>query len=188
MQVIESVEHYRVRVRDFHKMAEVGIFGENDRIELIEGALIRMAPIGSLHAGTVTQLSQLFTGLAANRAVVYAQNPIVLGKHSELQPDIALLQPRADFYKQSLPGPRDTLLVIEIADTTLSYDRETKIPLYAQYGIAEAWLIDLRSRRLEIFLKPASDGYRRILRPADNERVAPSLRPEMAIHVGHLWL
>ena len=169
-------------------MGEAGIFGENDRIELIEGELIEMSPIGSLHAGTVTQLSQLFSAAVANRAIVYVQNPILLGRHSEPEPDICLLKPRADFYKRGLPKPEDVLLAIEVSDTTAGYDREVKVPLYARHGIAECWLIDLQKKQLEIYLKPSSDGYRQILLPENRDSISPTLLPEMTIRIADLGL
>lgn len=188
MQTTGLLPRYQITVDDFHKMGRAEIFGEDDRIELIEGELIEMSPIGSLHAGTVTQLSQLLSAAVANRAIVYVQNPILLGQYSEPEPDICLLRPRADFYKHSLPGPEDVLLVIEVSDTTVRYDREVKIPLYARHGIPEAWLIDLEKRQLEVYLNPGSDGYRQILLPENRDLISPVLLSEITISIADLGL
>jgi len=168
-------------------MAEAGILGEDDRVELIEGELIDMAPIGSEHAGKGIRLSSLLSTALAGRAFVSQQNPLRLEEHSEPQPDIAVLRYRNDFYEASHPQPADILLLIEIADTTIRYDREIKIPLYARHGIPEVWLIDLQQERVEIYLQPSSEGYRQILRPGKNERIVLSLLPEVSILIADLW-
>jgi Uma2 family endonuclease len=142
-----------------------GILEEDARVELIEGDLIDMAPIGSLHAGMVARLGRILTLATVGQALVYAQSPIVCGEHSEPQPDIALLRPRADDYTEALPVPSDVLLLIEVADRSLRYDREIKVPLYARHRIAEVWLIDLPQRRIEVCREPGIDGYRHLLRP-----------------------
>jgi Uma2 family endonuclease len=182
------VRHYLLTVDDYHKMAEAGILGEDDRVELIDGELIEMAPIGSNHAGEVMRLNMLLSAAVAGRAIVSPQNPVRLGAHSEPQPDITVLRFRDDFYRASHPQPEDVLVLIEVADTTVHYDREVKIPLYARHGIPEVWLIDLQQERVEIYLQPSSDGYRQILRPAKNERIALSLLPDVSILITDLWL
>ena len=181
------VRHHLLTVDDYHRMAEAGILGEDDRVELIEGELIDMAPIGSEHAGKGIRLSSLLSTALAGRAFVSQQNPLRLEEHSEPQPDIAVLRYRNDFYKASHPQPADILLLIEIADTTVRYDREIKIPLYARHGIPEVWLIDLQQERVEIYLQPSSEGYRQILRPGKNERIVLSLLPEVSILIADLW-
>ena len=181
------VRHHLLTVEDYHRMAEAGILGEDDRVELIEGELIDMAPIGSEHAGKGIRLSSLLSTALAGRAFVSQQNPLRLEEHSEPQPDIAVLRYRNDFYEASHPQPADILLLIEIADTTIRYDREIKIPLYARHGIPEVWLIDLQQERVEIYLQPSSEGYRQILRPGRNERIALSLLPEVSILIADLW-
>ena len=146
--VLERVRH-RVTVDEFHKMAEAGIFMEDDRVELIDGEMVDMAPIGSRHASIVKRLTNLLVTLAQGRAIVSAQDPLRLAIHSEPEPDLMLLKPRADFYSEAHPGAEDVLLLIEVCDTSVSYDREVKLPLYARHGVAEVWLIDLEARRVE---------------------------------------
>ena len=187
MQTISTeVRPHRFTVDEYHKMGESGIFYEDDRVELIEGEIIDMAPIGSPHASTVARLVSLFSAALAEKVVIFPQNPVRLGKRSEPQPDIALLRPRSDFYQGAHPTPKDVLLLIEVSDTTLRYDRDRKIPLYARHRIPEVWLIDLQGERVEIYRQPSPEGYRQILRPARSEKLTPVLLPQIAIPVGKL--
>lgn len=181
------IRHHLLTVDDYHKMAEAGILGEDDRVELIEGELIEMAPIGSNHAGAVIRLVALLSSALAGRALISPQNPVRLGGYSEPQPDITVLRFRNDFYRTSHPQPEDVLLLIEVADTTIRYDRDVKIPLYARAGIPEVWLIDLQQERVEIYLQPSSEGYRQILRPGKSERIALSLLPDVSLLITDLW-
>jgi Uma2 family endonuclease len=168
-------------------MGEAGILCEDDRVELIEGELVDMPPIGSLHAGKVMRLVSCLTNALSNRAIVSPQNPVRLGEHSEPQPDLAVLRFRDDFYENSHPQPEDVLLLIEVADATIRYDREVKIPVYARYGIPEVWLIDLQAECVEVYLQPRSDGYRHIFRPAKDERLTLSLLPDVSLAIADLW-
>ncbi|HEV8712026.1 MAG TPA: Uma2 family endonuclease [Candidatus Binatia bacterium] len=181
------IRHHLLTVADYHRMGEAGILGEDDRVELIDGELIEMAPIGSNHAGEVIRLVALLSSVLAGRALISPQNPVRLGDYSEPQPDITVLRFRDDFYRVSHPQPEDVLLLIEVADTTVRYDREIKIPLYARHGIPEVWLIDLQQERVEIYLQPGSEGYRQILRPGKSERIALSLLPDVSILITDLW-
>ncbi|GIX47745.1 MAG: hypothetical protein KatS3mg131_1956 [Candidatus Tectimicrobiota bacterium] len=134
----------RFTVAEYHKLAEAGILSEDERVELIEGEIVAMAPIGSRHAGAVKRLLDQFIPLqAARRVLLSVQDPIRLGEHSEPQPDVALLRPRPDFYAAEHPGPEEVLLVVEVAETSAEYDREVKVPLYARFGVPEVWLVDL---------------------------------------------
>ncbi|WP_440994966.1 Uma2 family endonuclease [Arhodomonas sp. SL1] len=144
----ELPRRHRYTVGELHRMAAAGVFGGDDRVELIQGEIIDMAPIGSRHAGTVAQFSELLRRTLGERGLVWVQSPLALGEYSAPQPDIAVLAPRADFYKEHLPGPAEVCLVIEVADTTVAYDRDTKLPLYADHGIPEAWLVDLEGGQL----------------------------------------
>ena len=140
---VARFERFRLSRDRYHQMIESGIFGEDEHIELIEGGLVTMSPIGAEHSGIVDQLSEILVDQLARRAVVKVQGPIQLDDHSEPEPDVVLSKPRRDYYKRSLPQPADVLLVIEVADSSLAYDRTVKMPLYAQAGIAEAWIINL---------------------------------------------
>ena len=172
---------------EYHTIGAAGVLKEDDRIELIEGEMIEMAPIRSRHLAKVTRLARLLSQCVGNQAIISVQNPIALPPHNEPQPDLALLTPRADDYEGKLPGADDTLLVIEVADTTLAYDRDAKMPIYARHGFAEAWLVDIQGRSLSILLEPGEKGYRRLLTPSRNETITPSLLPTVFIQLADLW-
>ena len=155
-----AFEPYLLTVDDYHAMGAAGILTEDDRVELIEGQIIAMSPVGSRHAACADRLTQLLYDQVQKRAVVRVQNPIRLGLHSEPEPDVALLRPRDDFYAEAHPGPDDVLLVIEVADTTVKTDRRIKAPLYARSGIAELWLVLLEEDFIEVYRRPAEQGYK----------------------------
>src|SRR6184192_4545534 len=136
----------RFSVDEYDRMGRAGVFHEDDRMELLDGQIVEMSPIGPGHAGCVRALTSLLTRLVAGRALVSVQNPVRLGEHSEPQPDVALLVPRADAYRTAHPQPKDVLLVIEVADASLEHDRDVKVPLYAAAGVPEVWLVNLRGR------------------------------------------
>jgi Uma2 family endonuclease len=143
-------------------MAEAGVLAEDERVELIEGEIIAISPIGNRHIVCVNRLNWMFSSLVSGAAIVSVQNPIRLDQHSAPQPDIALLKFRDDFYSGTPPGPSDVLLVVEVSDTTLDYDRRTKIPLYAKAGIPEAWIVDLHNGSIEVYTHPAGNVYSRL--------------------------
>jgi Uma2 family endonuclease len=168
-------------------MGEAGILGEDDRVELIEGEIVEMTPIGSRHAATVARIQHLFSTRLGDRAVVWGQNPLLLVRQvSEPQPDVMLLAPRLDFYAAALPEPPDVRLLVEVADSSLAYDRRTKIPLYARAGVAEVWLVDLEAGRVEVHRGPGTSGYADVRSPAPDERVAPLAFPDVALAVADL--
>ena len=179
---------HRLTVADFHKMGDAGIFHEDARVELIEGELFDMPPIGSGHAGTVMIFIHLLARAVGDLAIVGAQTPIVLGEESEPQPDIVLLKPRDDFYTRSHPMPEDVLLLIEVADSSTYYDRSIKIPLYAHHGVPEAWLIDLPHKRLELYRHPMPEHktYQHV-EPYHEGTVSPQLLPNVTIRVADLF-
>jgi len=178
---------FRFTVQQYHRMIESGILHEDDRIELIEGELNTMPPINTAHAGKTKRLNRILSGLTGDAAIVSVQDPLVLGERSEPEPDLMLLRPRADFYEKANPLPGDVLLLIEVADTSLDYDRGVKIPLYGANGIPEVWLLDLQRKRLEIHLDPGPAGYRKILLPDSGQVVSPSLLPGVEVAVDSLW-
>jgi Uma2 family endonuclease len=159
----------RFSIDEYYQMAEVGILSPDDRVELIDGEIIEMAPIGRRHAAGVDRLIPLFLGVFGALVHLRVQNPVRLGDYSEPEPDVALLRPRADYYASGHPGPADVLLVVEVAETSLMFDRRRKVPLYARSGIPDVWLVDLRRRTLSVYRDPTPDGYRtvRTLRPGD---------------------
>ncbi len=146
-------------VEQYHQMVEAGILTEDDRVELIRGEIVEMSPVGRRHAACVNRLNGLFNQRLAQAVIVGVQNPVELVNNSEPQPDLALLQPRADFYEAGHPQAEDILLLVEVADTTVEYDREVKIPLYAEDGITEVWLVDINGQCLEVYRQPSPNGY-----------------------------
>jgi Uma2 family endonuclease len=156
-----EVARHRFTVEEYHKMAEVGLLSEDDLVELIEGEIIEMAPIGSRHHACVMRLDELLRlpGVSGGY-IVSVQGPVRLDDGNEVQPDLALLRRRPDFYARELPEPENVLLVIEVSDTTLSYDRDVKLPRYPQAGVPEVWIVDLMERRVEVYWAPSAEGYR----------------------------
>ncbi len=152
----------RFSADEFHRMIAAGIFGEDDRLELFEGEIIKMTPIGPRHAGCVTRLTTVLGKVIGDRALLSVQNPLLLYDQTELYPDIVLLKPRADGYSRFLPRPEDVLLLIEVADATLKIDRSVKVPQYSRAGIAEVWLFDLDGKQVYVHTDPSPSGYRAV--------------------------
>jgi len=178
---------HRFTVQDYHRMAEAGILREDDRVELLAGEIVEMPPISPGHAGGVKRLTNSFLPLQAERKVIISvQDPIRLGEHSEPQPDLALLKPRSDFYARNHPGPEDVLLLVEVTDSSASYDREVKVPLYARFGIAETWLLALESGVIEVYRAPGPEGYRQVRILGRGERLSPQAFPELILTVDEL--
>lgn len=182
-----QVSTKKFTVYDFHRMGEAGIFSEDDRVELLEGEIIEMTPIGSRHAACVARLDRRLNSQLGNTAVIWIQNPIRLNDQSEPQPDIVLLKTRTDFYEKAHPTPDDVLLVIEVADTTVEFDRETKLPLYAKAGIPEVWIVDLTQRRVETYRQPSPRGYESMSQLTDVEQVAPQAFPTLKISLQEIF-
>ena len=177
----------RFTVHEYHRMAEAGLFGEDDRIELIDGDIVQMTPIGSRHAGTVAYLDRTLSARLGDRALVWTQNPIQRAAlDSEPQPDLAVLRTRSDFYRTSHPGAEDAFLLIEVADTSLLADRRVKVPLYAKAGIREVWLVNLSEDRVEVYRDPLSGGYGelRVLRRGDS--LAMEAFPDVELSVAEI--
>jgi len=151
---------HKLDVDDFFRMADAGIFGRDDRIELIDGDLIDMAPIGQGHEAVVGGLNEALVLACAGRAIVWPQNSLRLNRLNVPQPDFTVLRRRADFYATGeRPGPADVLLLVEVADSSLTFDRTVKLPLYARANIAEYWIVDLKRRVIEAYRRPVGDGY-----------------------------
>lgn len=150
---------HRFTVADYHRMAETGILNEDSRVELIEGRIVDMAPIGAPHLGMVNRLTRLLPAVLAGRAILSVQNPVQLDDGSEPQPDVAVLRPRADDYETAVPRPGDVLLLVEVAETCLVDDRNDKLPLYAEHGIVECWLVSIAERIVEVYREPRDRRY-----------------------------
>lgn len=152
-------KHYPITVEMYHIMADSGAFGPDERLELIDGEIIEMSPIGSRHARCVNFLAEFLNRHFLELFIVSVQNPIVATDRTEPQPDIALLKRRDDLYIDQLPTGSDVTLVIEVSDSTVAFDRARKIPNYAAAGIDEAWLIDLESEHVEVHSMRKENAY-----------------------------
>jgi Uma2 family endonuclease len=173
-------------VAEYHRMGEVGILTPDDRVELIEGQLIAMSPIGSEHSGTVNAFTHNLVGALGRSGVVAVQNPVRLDDLSEPQPDFAVLKPREDFYRRATPVPDDVLLIIEVADSSLNYDRNVKRSLYARHGIKELWIVNLKAAEIEVCRSPKGEEYTSIARVGRDGVLEPHLLPGAVIPVAAL--
>lgn len=173
-------------VEAYHRMARAGVFGPDERVELIEGEIVDMSPIGREHAACVTWLDRRFQRVLGDRAVIIVQNPLELPPRSETQPDVALLKWRKDLYRSALPTGGNTLLAIEVADTTYEKDHDVKMPLYARQGIVESWIVDIPGESIEVFVKPGPRGYRRVTRFGRGKVVRPSAFPDVGVAVSEV--
>jgi Uma2 family endonuclease len=173
-------------VADYHRMGEVGILTDRERVELIEGQLVAMSPIGSEHSGTVNTLTRRLVQAVGDRGVVAVQNPVQLDDLSEPQPDFAVLKPREDDYRRATPRPHEVLLLIEVADSSLAYDRNVKRSLYARHGIPEFWIVNLVAREVEVCRLPIGEEYTAISQVGRGGMLEPALLPGVAIPVALL--
>jgi Uma2 family endonuclease len=186
-ELMAQVRH-RVSVDDYYKMAAAGIFGANDRVELINGEIVDMAPAGSRHASLVTRLNQLFSRNLEPDVIVKVQDPLHLDAESEPEPDLMLLKARQDFYAKAHPEAQDVLLLVEVGDSTVRFDREIKLPLYARHRVAEVWLIDVEACRVEVCREPLADGSDYAERTiVSSGMIAPRAFPVASVEVGTLF-
>jgi Uma2 family endonuclease len=176
----------RFTADEYHRMARAGILGEDDRVELIDGEIVEMAPIGRRHAGCVNYFTWFFGTHLRGAAILTVQNPVRLEQHNEPQPDIVLLRPRADFYRDHIPRPGDVLLIVEVAETSAALDRRVKLPLYARSGIPEVWLVDLGQETIGAYRDPSPDGYRTAQTFRRGERLSPGAFPELELAVAEI--
>ena len=185
--MVVVLKTHRFTVDEYHRMGEVGIFSEDDRVELLAGEIVEMSPIGPLHASIVDRLNALFSSRLGGEVIVRVQNPLLLRvEDSEPQPDVMLLHPRPDFYALSHPEAQDVYLVIVVADTSLVTDREVKFPIYAKVVVPEAWLLDVVTQRLEVHHHPTPDGYQDVHSFRRGESVAPQAFPHLVLMVDTL--
>ncbi len=182
----------RFTIDEYHRLAELGFFHEDDRIELIRGEIIQMAAKGTLHTTCCRNLLEELAGLVVGLAKLQCQDPITLPSNSEPEPDFTILRKRADNYVSAHPTPSDVLLVIEIADSTLKYDQETKLPLYAEAGIPDYWIFNLVKNHLETYSEPYQDsqgnfGYsvKRIVLP--NQAIALPYFPDLSLDLSKVF-
>ena len=182
-----QIARWQFTVADYARMRETGILSEDDQVELIDGEVREMSPIGSLHAAIVNRLTRLLSIQIGDTAIVSIQNPVQLNDYSEPQPDVAILQPRDDFYAGAHPVADDVLLAIEVADTSVDYDRAEKLPRYAAAQIAEAWLIDVASETIEQYWQPRNGKYllKRLAERGDD--VAAQAIPALQLPVDRIF-
>lgn len=155
----EWPRRHRITIEHYYRMAEAGLFAPDARVELIEGEIVDMPPMGSRHAGKSARLADLLVGALAGRASVRQQLPVSLGSDTEPQPDLAVVKLRADYYESAHPTAEEVLLIVEISDATLRYDREVKGPLYARHAIPELWIVDLQNEQIHFHRAPVRGQY-----------------------------
>lgn len=168
----------RFTVDEYYQMAHAGILRPQDRVELIEGEIIVMTPMGSPHAGALSRFTNTLPQRLEGKALVRVQCPIRLDDYSEPEPDVALLKPRADHYETEHPGPEDVLLLIEIGQTSAEWDRRVKAPLYARFGIPELWRVDLGR---EVIVAHRDPGYQTLRTFRRGETLSPTLLPDLQL-------
>ncbi len=181
-----AVSPRRFTVEEYHRMAEVGVLHEDDRVELLNGVIVNMMPIGPFHGGSVKRLNRMFEKLGRERWVTSVQDPVHIGEHTEPQPDLLLLRPRDDFYLHAHPRPEDVFLLIEVSDSTLLIDREEKLPIYARAEIPEVWIVNLPERVIEVYTDPSRGEYAQTRRVHGGDALAPSAFPDAVIDTAAL--
>jgi Uma2 family endonuclease len=184
--VVDTPPRRKLTADEYQRMGEAGIFDEDERVELLGGELYEMTPIGDDHIGDIITLTEIFSEGLGRRAHVSVQNPIRLSEHSEPQPDVALLRRRDDRYRTGKARPEDVFLLVEVARTSLDYDRHTKLPLYAAAGIAEVWIVNLIDEQIEVYRQPRRDGYTYHSVHSRGETVTPLAFPDLIIAVGEI--
>jgi Uma2 family endonuclease len=177
---------HRFSVKDYYRMAETGVLQPDARVELLDGEIIDMSPIGPFHSSVVGDLVSWFVESSNGRWLVRSQSPVSLDKHSEPQPDVLLLKPVSNRYRQSHPRPEDIYLLIEVSDSTLALDRDEKLPAYGRAGIVEVWIVNLVDQAIEVYREPNFTGYssKSVLRSGGKAK--PQAFPEVAVDVAEL--
>lgn len=178
---------YRFTVEEYGRMGEAGVFSPGVRVELIEGEIVDMSPIGDRHAACVGWLNRTLTLLLQHVALVWMQNPVHLDDYSEPEPDILVLKPRDDFYRDGKPRPEDVLLLIEVSDSTLAYDRHVKVPLYTRTGVPEVWIVNLNDERVETFASPSGGAYQATAVYSRGEEVQSSALRDLRLSVSEIF-
>jgi Uma2 family endonuclease len=177
---------HRLSVKEYYRMAETGVLDPDARVELLDGEIIDMSPIGPFHGGVTTILIDLFTAASKGRWLTTAQIPVRLHDHSEPQPDLMLLKPSPNFYRKRHPRPEDLFLLVEISDTSLEKDQGRKLPAYARAGIAEVWIVNLNELTIEVYRQPhfAGCASKTILQAGD--KASPQRFPDVKVDVAEL--
>lgn len=190
MALAVEVARRRFTRAEYHRMAEVGILGPSDRVELIRGEIVEMSPLGRRHAAFVNDFNRLLVTRLAGRAIVSVQNPVVLADDTEPRPDLVVLRlrqtPGEPPYKDAEPTTADVLLLIEVAETSLAYDRSVKLRLYAEAGVPECWVVDGAAERVEIYRDPGPTGYRDLTRLEGDPAIAPAAFPDVSLRLSEI--
>jgi Uma2 family endonuclease len=173
-------------VDEYHRMGEAGILTDDDRVELIEGELVAMAPIGSEHIAATNALTHLLVLAVGDHGIVSVGNPVRLTRHSEPQPDFSVLKHR-DGYRKTLPRPEDTMLAVEVANTSLDYDRKVKLALYARGGIPEVWIVNLAAEEVEVYRSPVADSYTSVTHAGGSDSLTIEAIPGVLIPVARIF-
>jgi Uma2 family endonuclease len=177
---------HRFSAEDYHRLAELGILAPDARVELIEGAIHDMSPIGPPHSGITIRLNRLFSLRSKGRWIVSVQSAVRLDSHSEPQPDVVLLKPAPDDYTSHHPAPDDVLLLIEVADSSLEFDRSKKLAVYARAGISEVWIVNLQDSTIEVYREPHFTGYEKRTVLSAGQKAAPAAFPDVDVDVAEL--
>ena len=177
---------HRFNVKEYYRMAETGVLPPNARVELLNGEIIDMSPIGPFHGGVVTYLTEIFAAASKGRWQTRVQNSVWLDDHSEPQPDLALVKASADYYRKRHPQPADVFLLVEISDTSLETDQMEKLPAYGRAGIVEVWLVNLNELTVEIYREPHFTGYGSKTVVSASDTAAPLAFPDAAVDVAEL--
>jgi Uma2 family endonuclease len=181
-----AITRRRFTTDEYEQIVAAGVFAEDDRVELVDGEIIEMSPLGPRHSACVDRLTDLLVPLVKGLAIVRVQSPIRLSKRSEPQPDVTLLQWRSDYYANGHPEPEDVLLLLEVADSSLTYDRDVKLPLYARAGIPEVWLVALLQQSVTLYREPGEEGYGFVKRLRCGETLSSLALPAVQMGVNDI--
>ena len=182
-----QLEHKLFTRQDYHRMAEAGVFADDDKVELLNGNIITMSPIGSKHLATVNRFVRIFQKSLSDDYILSIQNPVGINDISEPEPDVAILNYKKDFYENGKPTPKDVPLIIEVSDTTLEKDLNIKLPLCSKVGIHESWIVDLNSFRISVFTEPSANGYLSTRHCYEGDKINVSSVPDLTIPVSDVF-
>ncbi len=178
---------HRFTVAEYYAMADAGIFSKDDRVELLDGDIINMPPIGDWHQASIDFYTNILPQILQGQAIVRVQGPTRLSDESEPQPDVMLLKWREDYYQGGHPSPEDVLLLIEVSDTTIEYDRTAKLSAYARAGIPEVWIVSREDRRIESYTEPSEGTYSSVRHIGPADTISPQAFPDITLEVGRFF-
>jgi len=182
-----ALSRVRFTVDDYHRMAEVGILNPGQRVELLDGEIVEMTPIGAKHAYCVAELCGLLRDQLGDAYLVFPQNPIQINEHTEPEPDLAIINRSSIRSRDQLPSARDVRLLIEVAESSLEKDTQIKLPLYAKAGVVEVWIADLTSRTLHVYRRPADGKYAEHQTITGDQSITPVNFPDLAVAIPQVF-